>query len=445
MAETDRDLYELARGGLKETPADEAFIARLNREHLQRTEDLVSRMNAAREKAFPEPENPLDMEDVDGIPVTDPATGKMALLQRGTDEYQRYLDEHREKIELHRQWETAPINAEYVALRRELQQAQEEYTEKLYAYFERIKNAPSIGTRAATQYIAPTDAVSNRVFSGQLSSAPEFVKISGSGAKKPVKSSVSVDFEAIEGDTSIAGRKHLDRYTQNVYQAIMALWYAGNSYITIGMIYSAMTGAKNAKLNEKQAGMITRSIKTLMQATVNISASEEHTLRGYGAVKASYYGNLITAKFVTVNVKGKRTDGAIQIFTTPILYEYASAKNQIATGDIALLNAPINKTPENIILIDYLRRRVDMMPNLQTKNKIRYAAVYEALDVSGNDNTAKIRKRRIREYIKKTLDYWTERGHIQAYTEYNKEGKAYAEGIQITPAGERKEIPQEGE
>lgn len=433
-----------AAQGVKETPADVAFIAQLNREHMERTADIVRRMDEARERAVPEPENPLDMEGPDGIPTTDPKTGRMGMIRKGTAAYKAYLEEHAEAIAIHEAWESAEINAEYVGLRRELEQAQEEYSRSLIEYYERIKNAPSIGTKPAAQYIAPTDPVSHRIFSGDLSGVPENIRISGTRAKKQVITSVSVDFEAIENDSTIAGSKRLDRYTQAVYQAIMALWNAGNTYMTIGMIYSAMTGGKDTKLNQKQADRIIDSIRTLMKALILISAPDEHTLRGYGAVKATYSGNLITAKFVTVKIKGKRVEGAIQIFSAPIMYEYAAAKQQIATGDIALLDAPINKTPENIILIDYLRRRVDMLPDARTDNRIRYAAVYETLGISGSDATTKNRKYRVRDYITKTLTYWKERGYIRDFTEYRKEGKAYAEGIQITPAAALKEIPQEG-
>lgn len=442
----DRTAAALAAArGIKETPADTAFVAQLNREHTERTADLIRRMDAARERAIPEPENPLDMEGDDGIPTTDPKTGRFAMLRKGSAGYKKYLEEHAEAIALHEAWETAEINREYVTLRRELEQAQEDYSRRLIEYYDRIRNAPSIGVKPAAEYIAPTDLVSYRVFSGDISSIPADIRISGTGAKKQVITSVSVDFEAIEGDTAISGRKRLDRYTQAVYQAIIALWKAGNTNMTLGMIYNTMTGSTDSKVPQKQADMIQQSIHSLMKSVITINAADEHNLKGYGAVKASYYGNLLLAEGVTVKIKGQRVEGAIQLRSAPILYQYAAAKHQIATGDIALLNAPINKNPDNIILIDYLRRRVDAMPSPRTENKIRYAAVYEALDISGNDETAKKKKYRVRDYISKTLTYWKERGYIRGFTEYVKEGKAYAEGVQITPAATSKEIPQEGE
>lgn len=434
-----------AAQGVKETPADVAFIAQLNREHADRTADIVRRMDEARERAAPEPDNPLDMEGPDGIPTTDPKTGRMGMLRKGTAAYRAYLDKHADAIRIHEEWERAEINAEYVALRRELEQAQEDYSRRLIEYYDRIKNAPSIGAKPAPEYVAPTDLVSYRVFSGDISGVPENIRISGAGAKKQVITSVSVDFEAIEGDTAISGRKRLDRYTQSVYQAIIALWNAGNTYMTLGMIYNTMTGSTDSKVPQKQADMIQESIRSLMKSVISINASDEHNLKGYGAVKASYYGNLLLAEGVTVKIKGQRVEGAIQLRAAPILYQYAAAKRQIATGDIALLNAPINKNPDNIILIDYLRRRVDAMPSPRTENKIRYAAVYDALGVSGNDTTAKKKKYRIRDYISKTLEYWKQRGYIRDYAEYAKEGRNYAEGVQITPAAAVKEIPQEGE
>lgn len=421
------------------TPQDMAFISRLNREHLQKTEDIIRRMDAARDRLIiPEPENPMDIVDADGVPITDPDTGMMKLAPKGSPEYLAYMEEHREAIRLHEEWEQSPLTQEYVELRRELEAAQTEYSRRVMEYMEGVTNAPSIATKAATQYIAPTDLVSYRIFSGQLSSVPESITI-GNKSRKPVTTSVSVDFEALEGDAAVKGRKNLDRYTQTVYQAIISLWNAGNTYQTIGQIYGAMTGS-DGKVPPKQAEMIEASIRTLMSGTVRIDSSDERGL--YSSVKASYFGNLITAKFCTVKVRGKRVDGAIQIFAAPILYEYAASKRQIATGDIALLNAPINKTPENIVMVDYLRRRIDAMPSPRTENKIRYSSIYEHMGISGSTDTVRQKKYRARGYALKTMEYWKEQGYIRGFSEYG--DKTNAEGIQVIPAS-GKVIPQEGE
>lgn len=431
---------------------DREFLNRLFAEHNRKTAAIVEKLAEARAALLiPEPDDPLAELGDDGLPITDPDTGKMVIAPVGSPEYEAFLQEHAEAIDLHKQWEEAAINAPFVNLRRELAQANQDMQRKMDEYLDRIKNAKSISPKSAKQYVAPTDLVSARVFSGELSTIPENIRISGAGAKKPVITSVSVDFEAIEGDDAISGRKRLDRYTQAVYQAIIALWNAGNTYLTTGMIYSTMTG-NDGKVPQKQADMIAQSIQTLMKSVVSINSADEQRLKAYGAVKAAYYGNLITAKAATVTIKGKRVDSAIQIFSAPILYEYAAAKKQIATGNVALLNAPINKTPENIVLIDYLRRRVDMLktsrpndPKKKAQNKIRYDAIYEALEITGNDATAKNRKYRVRGYVVKTLDFWKEQGYIQDYSEYCKDGKTYAEGIQITPVETGDMIPQEGE
>ena len=91
------------------TPQDMAFISRLNREHLQKTEDIIRRMDAARDLLIiPEPENPMDIVDADGVPITDPDTGMMKLAPKGSPEYLAYIEEHREAIRLHEEWEQSP-------------------------------------------------------------------------------------------------------------------------------------------------------------------------------------------------------------------------------------------------------------------------------------------------------------------------------------------------
>ena len=87
-----------------------------------------------------------------------------------------------------------------------------------------------------------------------------------------------------------------------------------------------------------------------------IDASQEAQLRGLD--KARYDSNLLNAKRLTVSANGQTTE-AIKILDTPILYDYAERRNQIGRFDVKLLDSPVNKTEENIVLDGYLRRRID--------------------------------------------------------------------------------------
>ena len=450
MPKDKQTKIQIRQAGEGTTAADQAFISKLNREHLKATEAIIRKMEEARALLpIPEPWNPLDTEDVDGIPTTDPKTGKFAMIERGSPEYEAYLQENAAAIRAHEEWEASPINAEFMDLRRELEALQRKYDADFTAYIDNLRQreaAPSIVTHFPTEYVAPTDIISNKIFSGEINlSRPENIRVNAPDARKPVYTTLTLDYEALEEDGAIRGSKQLDQYTRKVYDAIISIWKAGNTVFTVGMVYSVMTGSPEAKITPQHSRLIEESIRKLMKAVITIDATSESTMKNYGRMRASYTGNLLTVKGITIRIKGKLIDGAYQIYAAPILYEYANAKNEIARGDISMLNAPINKNPDNIILIGYLQRRVSMAEhnkNKETYRKIRYEAIYETIGISGSGDSIKTKKKRIRGYVKKILDYWKQQGFILNYSEYELNGRTA--GIEIIPGGDqsRGAIPQ---
>lgn len=267
-------------------------------------------------------------------------------------------------------------------------------------------------------YITPIDKVSNKAFEGVLNSTEpigvEVVKKAKS--RKPIYTLVTIDIAELEG-VKINGRRELTAFDREVHDAIITLYVeGGNTYITVNMIYQMMTGKRGAHCSAKQAQAISDAITKLMFSHAVIDASQEAQLRGLD--KAKYDSNLLNAKRLTVSANGQTTE-AIKILDTPILFDYAERRNQIGRFDVKILDSPVNKTEENIVLDGYLRRRIlSMKGSSKLSPTIKYDTVYKQLEITaGSESSLRNKKMKVRNTVKKLLEFYKKEGFIKGYVE----------------------------
>lgn len=283
---------------------------------------------------------------------------------------------------------------------------------------EERKELAEVKVSYPASYITPIDKVSNKAFEGVLNSTEpigvEVVKKAKS--RKPIYTLVSIDIAELEG-VKINGRRELTAFDREVHDAIITLYVeGGNTYITVNMIYQMMTGKRGAHCSSKQAQAISDAITKLMFSHAVIDASQEAKLRGLD--KARYDSNLLNAKRLTVSANGQTTE-AIKILDTPILYDYAEKRNQIGRFDVKLLDSPVNKTEENIVLDGYLRRRIlSIKGSSKLSPTIKYDTVYKQLEITASsDGALRKKKLKVRETVKKLLDFYKKEGFIKGYVE----------------------------
>ena len=283
---------------------------------------------------------------------------------------------------------------------------------------EERRELEEILVRYPAKYITPIDKVSNKAFEGVLNSAePIAVEvIKKAKSRKEIYTFVMIDIAELEG-VKINGRRELTAFDREVHDAIITLYVeGGNVLITVNMIYQMMTGKKDAHCSPKQAQAISDSITKLMFSHAIIDASQEAKLRGLD--KAKYDSNLLNAKRLTVSANGQTVE-AIKMLDTPILYDYAERRNQIGRFDVKLLDSPVNKTEENIVLDGYLRRRIlGMKGSSKLSPTIKYDTIYKQLEISaGSESSLRNKKMKIRNNVKKILDFYKEEGFIKGYVE----------------------------
>ena len=285
--------------------------------------------------------------------------------------------------------------------------------EGLIQYFKDLavkNNDPSDRVVYPGKWISPIDKVSLSAFEGELhSTEPTGVDV---GQKTII--TASIDSTELDG-VRISGKKELNYYDKAVHDAVVTLYVVGQyTYITTNMIYQEMTGKRNAHFTPKQAKDINDSVTKLMYSRVVIDASNEYKSRNVGFPQ--YDGHILTADRLTYPTKN---NAVIHIFREPILYTYANERNQIGRIDAKLLDSPINKTKENILLESFLRRRIFAMKGKRTLSRtILYSDVYKRLSItSRSESSLRNKKMKVRNTVKAILNFYTKEGFINGYKE----------------------------
>ena len=107
--------------------------------------------------------------------------------------------------------------------------------------------------------------------------------------------------------------------------------------------------------------------------------------------------------------------------------KYSKSKNQISRPPVNMLDVPVSLTQENIILTDYLSRRIiDMQSPEPKKGKyiILYETIFDYLKIEDeNPNTLKVTKKRIREDVRAILKEWKKNGFILDFEELGEDDK----------------------
>lgn len=279
-----------------------------------------------------------------------------------------------------------------------------------------IQNAVLIPkTKQPKKFIVPKDKVTNTLFDGKLIAGSKDVLIGMEGrkSKKELTAVVSIDFEDLPNVTI---SKTITAFDREVHDAIVSLYVDGkNEFVTPLMIYRTMTGDPKAKINPKKAEAISNSVTKCSMTRIIIDSSDEAD--AFEMDKLYYEGNLIYTKKVKGEHNGKISEW-IYIMEQPILYTYAKNKKQIARTDINLLNTPINKSDEVIILQGYLLRRILAMQGSKLNRNILYETIYKHLEISASSPGALRKKQhKVRDMTKEILDDWVIKKFIKNYDE----------------------------
>lgn len=315
----------------------------------------------------------------------------------------------------------------------------DEQKEILYNYFNKyhpeilneVKQIEAISAIVPKTHISPVDKISNLTF-GVNPDKPQLLfdeTVLINVSKKQTKEENQVLIHVglmLDDKNDVKGIEKFTQYDHAVHDAVCTLWDSGNKYMTPTMIYHSMTGYKDKRITDKHFNAITDSIERLRRIMIKINASNE--MNAYNQLKEQFYEDyaLPMAKYGTVKLNGEIVHAYI-LHSEPVLLKYAKGKNQISSVPITLLNTPINKTEENIVLQDYLLFRVNAMKNNKNNmsNIIRYEKIYDKIkNNNNNESLTKQKKEKIRDSLKVIFDDWVKKDFIKDYEE-KKKGKSF--------------------
>lgn len=279
-------------------------------------------------------------------------------------------------------------------------------------------------TTAPKEHLTTTDKLSGKAFDVEndilYTKKLIAVGVERRGSKKQINTLLSMSFEELEKAGVIIDTKKLTPFDREVHDAITTLFVeGGNDVMSVEMIYRTMIGKPTARVMPKQAEAITQSITKMMHTLITIDASQEAAAYGFDSLK--YKGNLLYAEMAIASINNNVIE-ALHVIKEPVLYTYANRTNRIGRVDMKLLDTPLNKNEETIILQGYLYRRILAMQHGQNKS-IVYDTIYKQLEID-SPSAAALRKKKadVRSKVKSLLDYWKKEKFIAGYVE-NKRGK----------------------
>lgn len=302
--------------------------------------------------------------------------------------------------------------------------------ENIYNLVKRHIKRPTLTVHTITpkEHLATTDRVSNTAF--DIENEILYTKkcialnVERKGSKKEINTLLSISFDEMEKHGVQIDNKKLTPFDREVHDAIITLFVEGETDVmSAEMIYRTMIGKPKGRLAPKQAEAINQSITKMMRTLITIDASQEAA--AYGFDSFTYKGNLIYAEIITASINNSTID-ALHLLKEPVLYTYASKTSKIGRINMKLLDTPLSKNEETIVLQGYLYRRILAMKHGQSKT-IVYDTIYRQLTIqTPTESALKKKKIDIRKKVRQLLNYWEKEKFIAGYEEKTKGKEIYS-------------------
>ena len=267
--------------------------------------------------------------------------------------------------------------------------------------YSKDENIERINTKKIDSVAFPLDKVNSTLWYGfPVGEVKDLKAESDKDSRKGKQASILLllDFQALNG---VNINRELTVYDKWVWNACANLNEQGHKAFTAEQIYQAMgnEGRPNSKTKEK----ILDSVETLSRARVTIDNTEEHELYPkYDRLKATF--PLLDTEICIAYSRGQIVEDAIRIIQSPKLFEFAEDRHQITKLPINVLESPLNKTEDNLLLSDYLLMRISKMRNSKYITRtILLDTIYQKCDID-----SKMKRARLPEKIEKILNHYKE-------------------------------------
>ena len=225
----------------------------------------------------------------------------------------------------------------------------------------------------------------------------------------------SIDFNNLGEGVTIT--KKLTPFDKRVMIAAAALYNAGNEVVSVSQIYEKMgnAGRPSAKQVEKINESLTKLEAAHIFLTNDYGEDAETETYPKRAIKFEYSGSLLPMERMSAYINGQLVETAVHLFREPPLVSFARGRHQITTVEPKLLQSPLSKTDQNLMIDDYLIDRIAKMKRTKTNHKqVITKILFESLNKECKRTTTK-QKQRTPETVYKYLDYYKKCGFISGY------------------------------
>lgn len=281
--------------------------------------------------------------------------------------------------------------------------------------------------------ISTIDKVTRSISAGEIE--PNTGKLTGvsMGERNGTKcmAGVMLSFDPDEiGELTTNGK--LNPYDMAVFKAVCSAVSAGNNIITISQINQLLSGKDNPRV-QQQGPQIKEAMKKLTRTRIRLDVSKEAKEYDFNADELVLEDSMVSAMGYKGEYNKKKIDGYI-IKDPPLLLKYAQQKKQLYLVPVEMLDTPVSKNSDAIVLQNYLLDRIQAMKNQKNKKKLGNCINYDSATdhVYGYKCDSITPKQRTR-VVKSTiamLKYWVEKGLISGFQEYK--GKIHRkEGVKI--------------
>ena len=268
------------------------------------------------------------------------------------------------------------------------------------------------------------DKISNSL-PNLMGQGPQDLRIEGRDSPVEITTRVTLSWESLQSISKdlqmLTEDQRFSLFDRSVFDAVCSLFYSGTVYFTASTVFKTMTGkGPDAKVTESQRKAVTESIEKCRYCNITVDFSQESTyypelknINGDPAATASFSENLLNLRRMTIMVNGKKVEGW-KILSKPMLFAYSLSKKQIMSFSSRLLNSPVSKKEDIIVIQDYLLRRIQQMRRRKQLKRsdhiILMDTIYKVAEIP-KEYSLKVRqnkKRRLRDTIAEILKYWTE-------------------------------------
>lgn len=318
---------------------------------------------------------------------------------------------------------------------------------ELFGEISMLRKSDSTLVARPSKYSTTVDKISGLLFANEITKPvdadPEaaYEIVLGGTKKKPVIASASIDYAELLSNKAIQSVPDLESYDYTVHDAIVTHILAGNRIITVDMIYRAMTGKVDGKVNVSEE--IFQKIKrSLGKFNGRIFIDFRGTDASGEPITLHFNEPLLMYSWIETKIHGKSV-AAIRVpyDADPVLLKWARLNgNEIDTRDITLRDIPrLNNGEESATIRDYLYRRIIAMRNgydrakrrhkpFNMSRKIRFETLYKELGISDPNKDKKLA---IKSKVDRCLKYWEKQKLIVSYQYTKKSGTNQYDGVEI--------------